>query len=100
MKLHHILLSLVLFLGISLAQAEPININTADAETFATAMVGVGSKLGQAIVDHRDRNGDFKTVDQITEVKGIGDKILEKNRSKLSIGQTEKQAQAKPINPQ
>lgn len=65
--------------------AEKVNINTADAQTLATTLKGVGVKKAEAIIAWRQANGDFLTVGQLTEVKGIGRSILEKNREKLTL---------------
>src|SRR5690606_10647541 len=61
---------------------EPVNINTADVETLAQ-LKGVGSKKAQAIVAWRDANGGFTSIEQLLEVKGIGEATLEANREKL-----------------
>ena len=77
----------VLFLGLSplASLAAPVNINTADAKTLDTALVGVGPKTAKAIVDHRGKNGSFKSVDDLLKVKGIGPALLEKNRSNIIV---------------
>lgn len=67
------------------AVAGPVNINTADARTLETALVGVGPKTARAIVDYRTKNGAFKTVDDLEKVKGIGPRLLEKNRANLVV---------------
>ncbi len=59
--------------------AAPININTADVQTLSKNIKGVGLKKAQAIVAYRDKNGKFKTVQDLKKVKGIGSKLLEKN---------------------
>lgn len=46
---------------------------------------GVGEKKAQAILDYRQQNGKFKTVDELQNVKGIGPKLLEKNKDRLSL---------------
>jgi competence protein ComEA len=61
-----------------------ININTADA-TSLTKLQGIGSKKAEAIVAWRKTNGNFKNIDQLLEVKGIGAKILEANRKMIQI---------------
>ncbi len=61
-----------------------ININTASAGELAT-LTGVGAKSAQAIIDYREMMGPFKTVDDLTKVKGIGEKTLEKNRHRLTV---------------
>lgn len=65
--------------------AEQVNINTADAQTLATTLKGVGLKKAAAIIAWRQANGEFMTVGQLTDVKGIGRSILEKNREKLTL---------------
>lgn len=73
-----LLLSSTVFAGV-------ININTADAYTLARELNGVGQSRATAIIEYRDKNGPFKSIDDLTAVKGIGNRTLEKNRSKLSI---------------
>lgn len=46
---------------------------------------GIGEKKAQAIIDYRQKNGGFKTLNELKNVKGIGPKLLEKNLSKLSL---------------
>lgn len=70
--------------GVS-AQITTININTADAETLADMLDGVGASKAQAIVAWREQHGSFSSVEELAEVKGIGQAILEKNRDKLSL---------------
>ena len=62
-----------------------VNINQASAEELADVMTGVGIKKAQVIVKYRDKNGAFKSVDQLIEVKGIGPATIEKNRHKLKL---------------
>lgn len=65
--------------------AEPVDLNAADAETLQVALVGIGKVKAEAIVNHRNTNGPFKSVDELLEVKGIGSATLEKNRSRLVV---------------
>lgn len=62
-----------------------VNINTADAATLANALTGIGESKAQAIVAWREANGSFDSLDQLTEVKGIGQATVDKNRHKLSL---------------
>lgn len=64
---------------------DSVNINTATAEQLSIVLNGVGMKRAQAIVDYRETNGPFIDVDQLREVKGIGDAIVEKNRNKIRM---------------
>jgi len=66
--------------------ANTIDINTADAQTLATGLAGVGDSKARAIVAYRDQNGPFKSPDDLKQVKGIGDRILELNRGNISAG--------------
>lgn len=59
--------------------AGPVNINTADAQALSKNIKGVGLKKAQAIVAYREQNGEFKSVQDLKKVKGIGNKLLEKN---------------------
>ncbi|WP_296243035.1 MULTISPECIES: ComEA family DNA-binding protein [unclassified Psychrobacter] len=61
-----------------------ININRA-TEAELVALEGIGSSKAQAIILYRDMFGGFKTVDELTKVKGIGAKTVEKNRRRLSV---------------
>jgi competence protein ComEA len=65
--------------------AATVNLNTADAATLQRELLGIGAVKAQAIVAYRDEHGEFASVDELLEVKGIGEATLEKNRGKLSI---------------
>lgn len=67
------------------ANAEPVNINTATAKEIATAIKGVGIKKANAIVDYREKNGPFQTVDEMTNVSGIGIKTVQQNIDALTV---------------
>ena len=61
-----------------------VNINRASAGEL-TSLHGIGSSKAQAIILYREAFGDFKTVDELAKVKGIGAKTIEKNRSRLQV---------------
>ncbi len=69
------------------AELNPINLNTADAETLQRELSGVGEVKAKAIVAYRDTHGEFASVDELLEVKGIGEALLERNRGKLTVSQ-------------
>ena len=62
-----------------------VNVNTADAGTIAEELNGVGTKKAQAKADYRETNGCFKTIESLTEVKGIGVRTVEKNRNVFEL---------------
>ncbi len=70
--------------------AGPLNINAADAATIARTMEGVGQTKAKAIVDYRKKHGNFKRIEDLARVKGIGKKTVNKNRSKLTVRATSK----------
>lgn len=65
--------------------AGTIDINKADAATIAKELKGVGPAKAKAIVDYRTKNGGFKSVDELRNVDGIGEKLLNKIRSNVVI---------------
>ncbi len=67
------------------AFAGPVNVNTADAETISAELRGVGLSKALAIVDYRKAHGPFKSVDDLTLVKGIGERTVEINRSNILL---------------
>ena len=71
----------------------PVNINTADAATIARELDGIGPSKAQAIVEFRQQNGPFKSVEDLLKVKGIGARMLEQNRSSIQLGKTAAPAQ-------
>ena len=67
------------------AQAEIVNINTADAATLSKSLLGVGKSRAEAIVRYRDEFGPFMTLEDLLEVKGIGKSTLERNRQRITL---------------
>lgn len=65
--------------------AEPVNVNTADAETLAAALYGVGEKTASAIVEYREEHGPFDSVEELLQVKGIGPGTLKRNRKDIFL---------------
>src|SRR5690606_5401488 len=80
----------------SAAVAGKVNLNSADADTLARELVGIGASKAQAIVAHREAHGPFATVDELPEVKGIGTAILEKNLNRLSVQEAVRGLKSRP----
>jgi competence protein ComEA len=66
----------------------PVDINTADAMALAEAMDGVGPAKAEAIVDYREENGPFSSLDDLVLIKGIGAATLDRNRDRLTVGKS------------
>src|SRR6185503_13972551 len=79
-------LAAMLLLSPFVVNAEPVNVNTADAGALAKALNGIGPAKAKAIVAYRDKNGPFKTVDQLAMVEGITQKLIERNRADIKLG--------------
>jgi competence protein ComEA len=77
-------LSLVLFMAVPVS-AGPVDINTADATTLASAINGVGEKKAAMIVEYRKAHGPFASVDDLVGIKGIGAGTIQRNRDNLTV---------------
>jgi len=91
MKLTNLIGAIALLAATSVFAAQPVDINTADAQMLASSITGIGPSKAQAIVAYRSKNGPFQSVDDLAKVKGIGSKTVIKNQQNLSIGATVKQ---------
>jgi len=65
--------------------AGEINLNTADAGTLARELDGIGNARAEAIVDYRKQHGSFLSADELLNVTGIGEYILEANRGRIRV---------------
>jgi competence protein ComEA len=61
-----------------------VNVNTATVEELVR-LPGIGETKARAILDYRKERGAFKSVEQLREVKGIGDAALERIRSQVVV---------------
>ena len=87
---------LSLILGLALvapAHAGPVNVNSADAETLAAELEGVGITKARAIVAYRNANGPFTTVESLAEATGIGERTVSINRNNILLGDDESVAE-------
>ncbi|MBL4743081.1 MAG: ComEA family DNA-binding protein [Cycloclasticus sp.] len=62
-----------------------VNVNTASAEEIAAALKGIGESKAGAIVVYREEHGAFKTLNDLTKVKGIGAATVDKNRENIEL---------------
>lgn len=75
---------LVMAFALNAAEPSKININTASAEELAN-LNGIGKVKAEAIVEHRKQIGEFKSLEELTLVKGIGQSTLDKNKDLLTL---------------
>ena len=76
--------AVLLSLPVLLYAGQTININTADKELLMS-IKGVGEKRAEAIIAYRKKNGPFKSVDQLSEIKGLGQYFVDSNREVLVV---------------
>lgn len=62
-----------------------VNINKADADALADGLAGVGLSRAREIVRYRETYGPFATVEELTEVKGVGKSTIDKNRAVITL---------------
>ena len=68
----------------ALPSQSAVNLNTASRDELVT-VPGIGPSKAQAIVEHRKTHGPFKTVDDLKQVKGFRDKLVERLRPELTV---------------
>jgi competence protein ComEA len=73
-----------------LGLAGPVDVNTADAETISTELKGIGLSKANAIVEYRKKHGPFRSADDLSLVKGIGERTVELNRSDIKVSTAKK----------
>ena len=82
-----LLFNLLLLFPLIALCSEAININKADKETLMNAIKGVGEKKAEAIIVYRQENGPFKSIDDLLNIKGITQKMVDKHREMLTISE-------------
>jgi competence protein ComEA helix-hairpin-helix repeat region len=69
----------------SAAQDNKIDINTAGVEELIK-LEKIGPAIAERIIEYRAANGPFKKIEDLTNVKGIGEKTVELIKDKLTVG--------------
>lgn len=77
--------TVALLVAAAAALAGPVNVNTADAETLSAELAGVGMAKAQAIVEYREKNGPFRSPEDLLNVAGIGERTIELNREFILV---------------
>ena len=61
-----------------------ININTADKEQLIT-LPGIGESKAEKIIEYREKNGNFKSIDELMEIQGIKEGVFEKIKDRIKV---------------
>ena len=83
-KFAALILMQVALVGAAFA-AQPVNINKADAKTIAESLQNIGDAKAKAIVEYRTKHGAFTAINQLSNVKGIGEKTVAKNKQYILL---------------
>ena len=78
------LLTLVFCFAVASSALAAVNINTANKEELMS-LKGIGEKRADDIIEYRKKNGDFKNVDELEKVKGIGPGTMKQIRKDLAV---------------
>ncbi len=62
-----------------------VNINKADMDELDKHLIGIGKAKARLIIKYRDEHGNFKSIDDLEKVKGIGKKIVELNKDVITL---------------
>lgn len=69
-----------------IAEKNKIDINSADIDELQK-LYGIGKARAQAIIDYRKNNGGFFAIDELVNISGISEKIIEKNKNLITLGE-------------
>lgn len=86
--------ALLAVLLVPAAASAAVNLNTATFDELV-AVTGIGPKKAQQIIDHRESKGPFKSVDDLKQIKGFRDKLVENLRPELTVSAPPARAVAK-----
>lgn len=87
MRIPHLIAALALLPMAAIAG--PVDVNSADEQTLARELTGVGPAKARAIVEYREANGPFSSPEELLNVQGIGTRTLEDIRDDLRFRGTE-----------
>lgn len=80
--------TLIMILGLSLSAtlcaADTVNINTADMELLMS-INGIGTRRAEQIINYRQEHGAFKSVQELTNIRGIGQAVVDRNMEVLTV---------------
>jgi competence protein ComEA len=62
-----------------------VNVNNATVQELDEGLEGVGRRIAEEIVKHRNTHGSFQSMDDLDKVKYVGSKLIEKNKSKIEF---------------
>ena len=79
-----IVLSLLFSVPAMAGPTDPVNVNTADVEAL-TSLKGIGPSRAEAIIAHRESNGPFRSLHELMQVRGIGEKTIEENVDRIAL---------------
>ena len=88
----HIVMAMVVCILLGLASSgwtaegtDKVNINSASVEQLSQ-LRGIGPAIAQRIIDYRDANGNFRSVEDLLNVRGIGVKTFENIKGAITVG--------------
>ena len=67
--------------------ADKVNVNTAGLEELVS-LPGIGRAYAQRIIEYRDKNGPFKRLEDLLNVRGIGEKTFERIKDRVTLGKS------------
>lgn len=86
MRILYLAISLFIAAAIfNIAQAAPVNINTASAAELKQNLSGIGDNRAERIVNYRERHGSFQTPEDLMTVPYIGPRLYEANRADILV---------------